>query len=364
MTMRPLTRLVLIAILVLVGCSGRPGPAVLAPQGTGTVAGARVVKVYSVTTRESLRNAPYAYGSDRAPAPQQAAFDISLPPGHVPGKIEWPKGRGTPDPNRDFVTLDKQDIDRAGLLRAVRGKRVGIFVHGFNTSFQEGLYRAAQMSGDAHIDGIPIFFSWPSEAHIAAYLADRDGADYSRTALTTLFTELTTTRRPDETVPVLAHSMGARLAMEALRQLKIAGRTDVLNRLEIVLAAPDIDMDVFREQIRIVGRMHHPMTILVSSDDRALQISSHLAARRTRVGMVDVHDPEVQKAAAKAGIRIIDISSLPTGDATAHSRYVAMLSSGEFNEGSNPINSLRHAGAFIFNGVGNTFQRVGSVLVD
>lgn len=70
--------------------------------------------------------------------------------------------------------------------------------------------------------------------------------------------------------------MGGWLVMEALRQLRFEGRNDVLSKLQVVLAAPDIDADVFRKQIEVVGRLNPPLTILVSKDDRALKASSIL----------------------------------------------------------------------------------------
>ena len=54
-----------------------------------------------------------------------------------------------------------------------------------------------------------------------------------------------------------------------------------------ILAAPDIDIDLFRAQMASVGKMRHPITVLVASDDPALKISSRLAARRMRLGLAD-----------------------------------------------------------------------------
>lgn len=352
-------RILVLSLIMLSACSARPGPEVLRPSELPEPPDARMVTVLSVTTRERQADQAWAYGTDRNNAVEYAAFGISVPPSHVAGQIEWP-GR-TPDPNKHFLTREQRRLDHDAFRRAVVGRNAGLYVHGYNTSFHEALYRTAQLSADTRIDGAPVLFSWPSEAMLAAYLADRDAADFSRSALADLLETLAAGRQPSEPVVVLAHSMGARLTMEALRQLKLTGRGRVLDRLQVVLAAPDIDIDVFREQMAVVGLMNHPITILVSSDDRALRISSRLSAGRLRVGLADVHNEQVQAAATHAGVRVVDISTLPAGD-MAHSRYVDLLSNGSVADGGNLFTGLRRTGAFVFGGVGSAFGGISQVL--
>ncbi|AJE47089.1 alpha/beta hydrolase [Celeribacter indicus] len=357
------SRFLLMATLALSACTARPAPEVLAPQGVAAPAAADVVRIHVVTTRERMPDRPYAFGADRAPEPSYAAFDISIPPQHQPGVIEWPAEGRVPDPATAFVTLRRTDLDRAALLRAASNTAAGVYVHGFNTSFQEALYRTAQMSADVEIEGVPILFSWPSEAHVAAYLTDRDAADYSRDALADLLAQLAAPRRPDDPLLVLAHSMGARLTMEAMRQLRLTGQDAVLNRLEVVLAAPDIDLDLFREQMTVIGSTRHPVSVLVSSDDRTLEVSSRLSSRRTRLGLVDVHDPRVQEAARAMGVRVIDITSLPSSD-IPHRRYLGLISSGEIAQVETALGGIREAGAFVFDSIGLTLRRIETVLTE
>ncbi|MBJ2149297.1 alpha/beta hydrolase [Paracoccus sp. IB05] len=345
--MRP--ALILVLVLAVLACAPRPGADVLLPLAEGTVPDATTRRVWMVTTRARDPVNAWSFGPGRAPAPSYGYFDISVPPGHKPGAIEWPKGR--PDPAKDFVTLDQASLSARALLQDVGKGQTGLYIHGFNTSFQEALYRLAQLSADAHLPGNPVLFSWPSEAHVAGYIADRDAADYARSALTGLLSDLTRGRRSTEPVMVLGHSMGGRLTMEALRQLKLEGRSDVLDRLEVILAAPDIDLDVFREQMAVIGKLKHPLTVLVSSDDKALAFSARLAARRGRLGMVDVDDPAIRKMAQRMGIRIIDITDLPSDD-PAHSRYVSLLSGAGENVVTNLFQGLRQAGAFALDQLG------------
>ncbi len=90
---------------------------------------------------------------------------------------------------------------------------------------------------------------------------------------------------------------------------------DVLNRLRVIMAAPDIDEGVFTAQLDVIGRMRTPITVLVAPDDRALQVSSFLGAGN-RVGALDARNPEVAEAAKRNGVAIVDISSLEPTDVT------------------------------------------------
>lgn len=241
---------------LLSSCAGRPGADVL--QAVDTRAkDAKIVTAYVASTREKSEEAKKGFSALRAAEPNYARFDISIPPTHKSGKIEWSTGK--PDAKKDFVVTQAQMLSKArfnddlgDITRS--GKQIALFVHGYNYSYQEALFRAAQMAADANLDGVPLVFSWPSQANVAGYVADKESATYSRDALANLLTDLTR-RSPRKNIVVFGHSMGGWLVMEALRQLRFEGRSDVIAKLQVVLAAPDIDADVFRKQIEVVGRL-------------------------------------------------------------------------------------------------------------
>lgn len=341
-------------------CAPRPGPDVLVPT-SATAPGARIVTVYVATTRARDTPQNNVFGSGRAGQVNYAEFQISVPPGHKAGQIEWP--RSAPDPATSFTTVQQRTLDRATFVRSVaqrsRAKAdVGVFVHGFNYNFQESLFRLAQMAADADIDGVPILFAWPSEAKVTGYIADKDSVTYSRDALADLLTTLAQQRSSGE-ITVFAHSMGGWLTMEAVRQLRLTGRNAVLSRLDVILAAPDIDVDVFRAQMNVIGRLDPPVTVLVSRDDLALSVSSRIAGQRPRLGALDVDDPQVQDLATRSDVQIVDISSLSTADSFRHDRFASLaalyprLASGS---GGRPGHELRTAGAFVLNAVGTTLS--------
>lgn len=363
---------ILLAAALIVGCAARPGPEVLATT-PAAAPDARIVTVFVATTR--ARHVPNSnvFGSDRTEEVNYAEFQISVPPGHRAGQIEWP--RSAPDPATSFAVAQQHVLDRATFLRNVaqrdstrKAQDAGVFVHGFNYNFQESLFRLAQMAADADIDGVPILFSWPSEARVTGYIADKDSVTYSRDALADLLATLARQRTSGK-ITVFAHSMGGWLTMEAVRQLRLTGRNSVLSRLDVILAAPDIDVDVFRAQMDVIGRLDPPVTVLVSRDDVALSVSRRIAGQKPRLGALDVDDPQVQELALRSDVQIVDISSLQASDSFKHDRFVNLaalyprLASGA---GGRPGHELRTAGAFVLNAVGTSlsspFSLVGQAL--
>jgi esterase/lipase superfamily enzyme len=351
-----LVALCLVAGQVLTACAGRPGPETLSSVRLEDFQPKRVETLYTVTTRDRTEPGKNVFGVEKTLEPNYARFDVSIPPNHKPANIEWPK-RKTVDPRTDFAVVSQAVLDRPDLLQAVRVPKAAppiVFVHGYNYNFQESLYRMAQLKTDSSIDGIPIVFSWPSHAALPAYVADKESATYSRDALANLMADLVTARKGE--VDVFAHSMGGWLTIEALRQLKLEGRDDVLAHLRVIMAAPDIDEDVFTAQLEVIGRMKIPILILVAADDRALRVSSILGAGTQRVGALDARNPDVAAAAKKAGVSIVDISSLESSDPTNHNRFfdVSQIASALNQPAASA--TLGDAGAFVFDAAAHTIS--------
>jgi esterase/lipase superfamily enzyme len=357
--------------VLMSGCALRPGPEVLIPTPV-SVPGAKIVTVYVATTREREIPDSNVYDSSRAHGINYAEFKISLPPSHQPGRIEWPVG--TVDPTRNFATVEQEVLDRDTFFKRIAlggSSRVpvnaGIFVHGFNNNFQESLYRLAQLAADSDVKGVPILFAWPSNARLGGYLADKDAVTYSRDQLADLLVSIT--RDPSiGRVTLLGHSMGGWLTAEALRQLRMTRNDAALRRLTVVLAAPDIDVDVFKSQMEVIGPLSPPMTILVSRQDLALAVSSRIASNRPRIGMLNVDDPRVQEAALRSDLQIIDVSALEPTDPARHDGFVQFASLyGRLSE-KGAEGGLRQAGAFVANTVGAglsaPFDLMGSALAN
>lgn len=345
----------LLAVGGLTACAGRPGPETLGTVALNDFQPTRVETLYSVTTRERAEPGKNVFTTTKTREPNYASFDVSIPPNHVATNIEWPKPGRKVDPKTDFAVVSQSALDRSDLLKAISRREAAaplVFVHGYNYNFQESLFRLAQLKTDSNLDGTPVLFSWPSLAALPAYVADKESATYSRDALANLLSDMVRARKGD--VDVFAHSMGGWLTVEALRQLRLEGKGDVLDRLRVIMAAPDIDEDVFTAQLDVIGRMRTPITILVAQDDRALQVSSILGAGTQRVGALDARNPEVAEAAKRYGVTLIDISSLESIDATNHNRFFDVKQLAATLSKPAAAATLGDAGAFVLDAAAQT----------
>lgn len=343
---------VLILACAVAACAHRPGSDVLVPveqSGSETV-----VEVFSATNRASRSDAPGVFGTNRAARISWEVFSVSIPPRHEAGNIEWPMGE--PDPSKSFAIVGRDELTAEAFVNRItaghRRRDVSVFVHGYNTRFQEGLFRQAQMAADGDRDMAAILFSWPSTGTLRGYAADREAATFSRDHLVDLLAGLARDDRIGN-IMVLGHSMGGWLTMEALRQLRQTGQHRVIDRLEVILAAPDIDIDVFRAQVQAIGALDPPLIVLVSTDDAALRMSRRVNADRLRIGAIDVSDPEVAAAVAGGDVMFVDISEIQAPDLARHGRY-AMLSALYPQLEPYAGNTVRNAGAYALQRVGDT----------
>ena len=253
---------------------------------------------------------------------------VSVPSGHEAGGLEM-ASFGAPDRARDFAIVGRRALDAEAFRNAVAthlSGRVGsnrdvlVFVHGFNTGFDEARFRLAQIVTDGGFNGVPVLFTWPSKGSLFGYGSDREAATASRDAMEHLLLDLAAL--PDVgKVHVLAHSMGSWLAMEALREVAIAGHPDLDGHLgDIILAAPDIDQGVFRQQVERLGP-GADISVFAATNDRALTLSGILADR-PRLGAIDAASPEGRRALEGLGVHVIDITRDSVG-IIGHATYAS-----------------------------------------
>src|SRR5690606_30137597 len=133
-------------------------------------------------------------------------------------------------------------------LNSTPHRRVLVFVHGYNTRFEEAVYRFAQIVHDSRAPALPVLFTWPSRGRLLEYAYDRESANYSRDALEAILQTMAKDKAVGE-ISILAHSMGNWVTLEALRQMSIRNGALSPKIKSVMLAAPDVDVDVFRRQI-------------------------------------------------------------------------------------------------------------------
>ena len=322
---RVLRRVIVAGVFLLAGCAGRP-EGVLVPSGE-TPPGVSTVDLMVATTRAPSQQPGVLFSGERGSDLQLRDITISIPPDDKRkiGQVQWPK-KLPADPLKDFSTVSVKTIDKskagsAWLDRTLpKSRRVLIFVHGFNNRYEDAVYRFAQIVHDSKTDAAPIIFTWPSRASIFDYSYDKESTNYSRDALEELLRAAVNSPEVGE-ITIMAHSMGTWLAVETLRQMAIRDGRVPKKIQQVILASPDLDVDVFGQQLRAIGKERPQFTLFVSQDDRALTLSRRISGNVDRLGQIDPSQEPYRSMLEKQGIIVLDLTALKSGDSLNHGKF-------------------------------------------
>lgn len=270
---------------------------------------AKLEPIYVVTQRELDRTGTI-FGQPRPKGMNYFRNVISIPPTHVVGQIEWPEQGEQANAARHFAIVDTEIYDGMASMRSALRRDYGagreklLFVHGYNNTLSDAMYRLAQIKADFDLKMPTVLFSWASAGDARGYVYDRDSVLYARDDLKRTLDQLTA--QPGDKVLLMAHSMGSQLTMEVLRQAAIAGDRQLLSQISgVVLMAPDIDPELFRRQAEAIGHLPQPFIIFASRQDRALGLVGLLTGRKPRLGVID--SPEKVKG---LDVTVVDFTAL------------------------------------------------------
>lgn len=245
------------------------------------------ITIFLATTRRAVASDRPGdrFGPDDADSLQFAAVGVNVPPYSARGTGELPRQgsfssafSSAPNPAKEFyvASVIPADSNRfvqrvAADLAATRSRNILVFVHGFNTSFEDAAIRAAQIAADLNFDGTVVLFSWSSAASVTSYVRDQQAARNAGFHLLRLLRGTLVAAQPDH-IEILGHSMGSETIAKAL---SLAPATDSLPHFDqVVFAAPDLDRRVFGREIlpRLETRANR-VTLYASNDDDALRAS-------------------------------------------------------------------------------------------
>ena len=276
-----------------------------------------VMKVYFATDRE--------LSGDRHPARQFGAArgqlrygtcEVSIPRDHRMGALESPsllRLEFRQDPEQHVVLLTADLLERDSYMAdlkqalAASGRRSALlFIHGYRTTFEDAARRTGQLAYDLAFHGAAIFYSWPSQGKLSGYILDEANVEWTQADLAAFLADFLL-QCDVERLYLVAHSMGNRALTRATASV-LAARPELAGRIrEVILAAPDIDADVFRQQLLpALAGLDNPLTLYASSEDAALRASKtiHGYARAGESGPGLVVAPAVET---------IDASGVDTG---------------------------------------------------
>ncbi|MGF1490358.1 MAG: alpha/beta hydrolase [Prochloraceae cyanobacterium] len=160
--------------------------------------------------------------------------------------------------------LEQKEIDERSAL---------VFIHGFNVSFEAAALRAAQIGFDLQVRGIMAFYSWPSQGKLTKYGADAATIEASEKYIAEFLLKLAQKSKVEK-IHIIAHSMGNRGLLRAIQRISTQVQTlsDVIFG-QIILAAPDLEPDLFRDLANNYQRLAERTTLYVSAKDQALRTS-------------------------------------------------------------------------------------------
>ncbi|WP_222307193.1 alpha/beta hydrolase [Rhizobium leguminosarum] len=359
---------VLISVLpALTGCGHQSG--VMQPVGLAAGTSTTQVDMLVATTRQPSGDPATLFNGERSPKPYMTDVAVSIPPKRQPGTVQWPQ-RLPPNPATDFAVTRVKQIDtipegRAWFRQHIEGGHALVFIHGFNNKYEDSVFRLAQIVHDSGMQATPILFTWPSRAQLTGYEYDKESTNYSRTALEQSLRVLAAD--PDvKDITILAHSMGTWLAMESLRQMGIRDGHVNAKIHNVILASPDIDIQVFAKQYVEMGEPKPKFTIFVSQDDRALAASSFITGNVSRLGAIDPSKEPYRSRLEKAGITAIDLTKVKTEDSLHHGKFaespeIVQLIGQRLMTGQTLTDSNVSLGQGVAAVVGGTARTVGTV---
>lgn len=282
---------------------------------------------------------PVYFGTDRADASTPKRLDygpqrgrrlalgqalVTVPKNHEVPQVERPWAVNLPligivyqeaeDPAEHFTMKELKELSRDALLALVRERlsksarfkdHALVFVHGFNTTFDNAVYRTAQIAYDLKFDGAPFLYSWPSGGGVASYTYDRESAGQAGPFLRE-FLDLVVKDTGAKSVSIIAHSMGNQPTLQVLKDIRASTPGNVVIS-EIILAAPDVDRDNFENIAREIQGLAKGITLYAARNDYALDVS-----RRFHGGVPRAGDAPDGKPLVLPGIDTIDVSAVST----------------------------------------------------
>ena len=277
-----------------------------------------------------------AYGAEPANQLDLGKATVTIPKSRKPGTIPVAGvdllittiNYGQEDLARDFTVLGVESMPAAAFVDAMKARldqaqtykgHAFVFVHGYFVTFDDAIFRAAQITYDMGFDGLPLVYSWPSAGQFRQYITDRERAREAREYLKN-FLNLVVAQSGATQIHLIAHSTGAHALLEALDRMQLSpnGRANAARFGEIVFAAPDVLANDFKSAMIALKGMARGKTLYASKSDRALQLSEFARSGLAAAGLVPASGIPVLAESVDS----VDVTALNTSYfAISHSTF-------------------------------------------
>lgn len=252
------------------------------------------------------------FGGERNNELTYGIAEVSIPvQRHKVGSLESPsiwKLEFKPNPRKHIVLQNIDILKKSEFSSLINSQmensgseKILLFIHGYNVTFTNAARRTAQIAYDLSFNGVPVLFSWPSAGNVHSYTVDEANVEFSFSKAKEFIHSLITETNATE-IYLIAHSMGNRVLTNAVKQLFDDDEKACETVKEIILTAPDIDADTFKNDIapKIIGHGNN-VTLYVSGKDKAL-LASKIVHKYPRLGEA------IEPIEVMHGIETIDVS--------------------------------------------------------
>ena len=245
-----------------------------------------IYDVFFATNRNPIveRDQLIGFGTKNSGELSYGVSEVLIPDGHRMGSIGSPLWKRLFNKKDDRLRLEHlvslSDELFWRLIKDTAERMTNradptIFIHGFNTSFEYAVLRAAQIGHDLGIGQGVGLFSWPSKGNFLKYSADETSVESSKYLLAEFIRDFGR-NSPTGRLNVIAHSMGCRCLVGALEQLALSDKAALTHINQVILAAADIDNSIMPHQCKPAVGSCSRITSYVSDLDQALRFSGWL----------------------------------------------------------------------------------------
>lgn len=273
---------------------------------------ARLCEVWFGTNRRpvALASGKVGFGQERDEKVYHGVCEVSIPAAHRVGSVGsswWVRLARGDDRLRLAATalLDEEvwwEQIRTRIASDLRAHDAIVFLHGYRVRFDDAAIRAAQIGADLAIPGVMAFFSWPSRGRLLGYPADEATIEASEVQITRFLINFAE-RSGASRVHIIAHSMGNRALLRAVDRIAANASARTSKPFgQIILAAPDVDSQTFRQFADSYAAVAERTTLYVSSADLAVR-GSRLLHEAPRIGFAP-------PLAIVPGLDTIDVSHI------------------------------------------------------
>lgn len=193
---------------------------------------------------------------------------------------------------------------------ARNGQRPMLYLHGYNTSFAKACEQASQFQSNLKAGGRLLLYSWPSDGALLNYARDEADLFWSVAQLELTLQQMIANFGAGG-FDVIGHSLGARGLVFAMVLLGHSRHEQLPLVNQLVLTAPDIDADVFKQYLPLLRPLARNITLYVSDNDRPLALSREVHGY-PRLGESGDHLDDIK------GVQIIDVSDIKVRSFSGH----------------------------------------------